>query len=202
MDINQSGIYKITNTITGDIYIGSAKNLTKRRCNHFDGLRRKVHHSIHLQRAWDKYGSTAFSFSVIEEMVFPEHYDIRLIGEHLICREQYYIDTLKPTYNILKEAGTRLGAKLTLEQVLKMRVKGRGRKHKVYEMDTNFNLLRVFDRVNDCAESISKSKAHVSICMMGEKLYRIGKNVYIGQQEYSSGKFKDSRKFRQLKKWI
>lgn len=202
MDVNQPGIYKIINTLTGDIYVGSTRNLVRRKCNHFDALRRGVHHSIYLQRACAKYGIDNFTFEVIEEMKFPVDYEPKLIAEHLVCREQYYMDTLAPMYNILKEAGqSRLGTKFTPEQLNKRIGKKYGRSHKVYEMDTDFNLLRTFDRVNYCAEAIGKSKAHVSICIMGDRVYRIGKNVYIGEQEYKSGKFKDSRKFRHLKKW-
>jgi group I intron endonuclease len=39
----------------------------------------------------------------------------------LIEREQYYIDLLNPEYNILKIAGSRLGAKHTIEAIAKIK---------------------------------------------------------------------------------
>jgi group I intron endonuclease len=39
----------------------------------------------------------------------------------LIKREQYYLDTLKCEYNILKKAGSRLGCKHSLETLLKFK---------------------------------------------------------------------------------
>ena len=39
----------------------------------------------------------------------------------LIEREQYYIDKLNPEYNILKIAGSRLGANHTLDAIVKIK---------------------------------------------------------------------------------
>jgi predicted GIY-YIG superfamily endonuclease len=50
----KSGIYKIVNTKTGKIYIGSAQNIKCRFGNHLSELRRGVHHSIHLQNSYNK----------------------------------------------------------------------------------------------------------------------------------------------------
>lgn len=43
------------------------------------------------------------------------------MGNILLEREQYYIDTLNPEYNILKIAGSRLGVKHTLEVIEKIK---------------------------------------------------------------------------------
>lgn len=56
-----------------------------------------------------KYGYSNFSLDVIE---YCE-------SDKLISREQYYIDLLKPEYNILKIAGSRLGSKHSPETLLK-----------------------------------------------------------------------------------
>jgi NUMOD1 domain len=52
-----------------------------------------------------KYGHSNFSLDILEYCKPNE----------LISREQYYIDTLNPEYNILKTAGSRLGKKLSYE---------------------------------------------------------------------------------------
>jgi hypothetical protein len=61
------GVYQITNTITGDLYIGSTiRNFRDRWLSHRSDLRRQKHHNQRLQRAWNKYGEQAFAFSVVE----------------------------------------------------------------------------------------------------------------------------------------
>lgn len=110
MITNNCGIYKITNTITGDYYIGSACNISNRWSLHRRTLANNKHHSIHLQRAYNKYGAEYFKFSVLE---YCEK-------EKLIEREQYYIDSKRPSYNILPIAGSSLGIKRSEEAKRKM----------------------------------------------------------------------------------
>lgn len=59
-------IYLIRNKINGKFYLGSTKNLHKRKLKHFRDLKNKKHHSIYLQRSYDKYGVDNFEFIVIE----------------------------------------------------------------------------------------------------------------------------------------
>jgi group I intron endonuclease len=58
-----------------------------------------------------KYGYCNFSLDILE---YCE-------PSILIKREQYYIDTLNPEYNILKKAGSSLGYKHTKETLLKFK---------------------------------------------------------------------------------
>ena len=60
------GIYRITCSITGKFYIGSAANMQTRWAGHRSYLSRGKHHSKHLQYAWSKYGPDVFIFEVIE----------------------------------------------------------------------------------------------------------------------------------------
>jgi group I intron endonuclease len=70
------GVYKITNTLDGKVYIGSTTIDTDWRWStHLALLRRGKHHNRHLQRAWDKYGESAFSFEVVEQGTTQE--DVR-----------------------------------------------------------------------------------------------------------------------------
>jgi len=89
-----SGIYVIRNKENGKIYIGSSQNIHKRSLEHRSGLRRGVHDNNHLQKAWNKYGESAFEFGVLE----------RCEVEMLVEREQFWIDTIDPSimYNIAK----------------------------------------------------------------------------------------------------
>lgn len=80
------GIYKITNTVNGKIYIGSSKNIESRWSCHLSDLRRNDHHSKHLQRAADKYDISVFKLEVLQETKEDE----------LIKVEQEYLDKLRP----------------------------------------------------------------------------------------------------------
>jgi len=87
------GIYKITNSINGKFYVGSARSLYKRGLEHLEKLKKRKHKNPHLQSSFNKYGSI-FSFEVIEICNIDE----------LFIREQYYLDELRPNYNINKKA--------------------------------------------------------------------------------------------------
>lgn len=98
-------IYAIVNTVNEKRYVGSAVNLRVRWYNHKDSLRHNRHHSIKLQRAWNKYGADKFSFVILEEIEDP-----RL----LIKREQFWIDRYNAAtkgYNCRPTAGSSLGYK-------------------------------------------------------------------------------------------
>lgn len=97
----KSGIYKIQSK-SGKIYIGSAIDINKRWNLHKNSMVKNKHHNIHIQRSFNKHGIDYFSFSVLE---YCEK-------EKLIEREQYYIDMMKPEFNICKTAGSTLGIKL------------------------------------------------------------------------------------------
>lgn len=106
----KSGIYQIINKINNHSYIGSAVSIESRFRTHKSCLKNNKHHSLYLQRAWDKYGEYNFEFLILEYVQ-----DIPL----LLKREQYYLDELNPEYNICKIAGSCLGVKGTKESNLK-----------------------------------------------------------------------------------
>lgn len=93
IDKDRSGIYKITNIITNDFYIGSAVKLSRRIYRHRNELKNNKHSNIILQRVVNKYGINNF---IVECLEFCEK-------EDLLIREQYFIDTLHPKYNIRTE---------------------------------------------------------------------------------------------------
>ena len=118
--MNKAGIYEIINLITGDHYIGSAKNFIKRFRIHLRQLRLGIHHSTYLQRAWNKYSEDAFEIIILEIVE-----DLSL----LIQREQYWIDNIRSTYNICKIANSSLGVKRSEETNEKCRSSHIGEVH-------------------------------------------------------------------------
>ena len=84
-----SGVYKITNTVTGDFYIGSSKNVRQRWAVHKCKSTWNEHPNKQLYQDMCKYGVDKFEFEILEEVE----------SESLKETEQQFIETLKPTYN-------------------------------------------------------------------------------------------------------
>ena len=89
------GIYKITNTITGDFYIGSSKNVKRRWASHKWSSVWKKYPNKQMYLDMQEYGKDKFVFEVLE-VVEPEE---------LKEKEQKFIQTLKPTYNNYNASG-------------------------------------------------------------------------------------------------
>ena len=83
------GIYKITNTITGDFYIGSSKDVKSRWAVHKCQSTWNKHPNNPMYLDIKNYGVDKFDFQVIEEV------EIDSLKE----TEQQFIELLKPTYN-------------------------------------------------------------------------------------------------------
>ena len=108
-NVNKSGIYKWTNKLTNDIYIGQSRDLSKRFIHYFNLSYLKSKETLVISRALIKYGYSNFSLEILE------YCDIVNLTE----REQYYLDKLNPRYNTLKIAGSSLGYKATEESKAK-----------------------------------------------------------------------------------
>ena len=90
-----SGVYKITNTITGDFYVGSSNDVKKRWRSHKWPSRWKRYPSNPMYQDMQKYGLENFIFEVLE--VVEEDYLKKV--------EQEFIEALKPTYNDTRANG-------------------------------------------------------------------------------------------------
>ena len=90
-----SGIYKITNTITGDFYIGSSKNVKERWISHKCKSTWKNYPNNPLYQDMKKYGVDSFAFEILEVVE----------AKKLKETEQQFIETLKPTYNNINAKG-------------------------------------------------------------------------------------------------
>ena len=84
-----SAVYKITNTVTGDFYIGSSKDVKLRFASHKWPSRWDKYPNNPMYIDMRKYGTDKFVFEVLEEV------EIDKLKE----AEQKFIETLKPTYN-------------------------------------------------------------------------------------------------------
>ena len=107
---NKSGIYKWTNKLTNDAYIGQSVDLAKRFIRYFNLSYLKNRKTLVISRALIKYGHSSFQLEILEYCNIAD----------LTEREQYYIDKLNPKYNTLKIAGSSLGYKQTEETKIKI----------------------------------------------------------------------------------
>lgn len=92
-DLKISGIYCIINIKNSKKYIGSSKNIRQRLWSHRAELRHNKHENSHLQNAWNKYGEYNFDYYILEKCE----------ESLLLEKEQFYIDTINPEYNMNKE---------------------------------------------------------------------------------------------------
>lgn len=82
-------IYKIHNVLTSQIYIGSSIDIKERIRRHFKDLKANIHHSLKMQRSFNKYGIENFKVEYLATC--PEEY------RHLL--EQWFIDNNDCYYN-------------------------------------------------------------------------------------------------------
>ena len=84
-----SAVYRITNTVTNDFYIGSSKDVEKRWESHKCKSRWNDNPNSPLYLDMQKYGVDKFAFEILAEVEI----------EQLKETEQKFIEKLKPTYN-------------------------------------------------------------------------------------------------------
>ena len=84
-----SGIYKITNTITNDFYIGSSKNVKNRWAHHKIPSTWNRQPNSQLYKDMKKFGVDKFSFEILAEVEEGQLKEM----------EQQFIEKMHPTYN-------------------------------------------------------------------------------------------------------
>ena len=94
-----SGVYEITNLITGMRYVGSSLHLADRLYKHRNMLTNNYHDNIHLQRSWNKHSCENFRFSIIEHCENYKEREQALFDEYI--KEGKWKTHL---YNISKDA--------------------------------------------------------------------------------------------------
>ncbi len=75
------GIYEWVNILTGKRYVGSSKNIEKRKKEHFQKLDKGIHPNTYLQNAWDQ-DRDDFSFTILKTCA----------QDDLLEWEQFYVD--------------------------------------------------------------------------------------------------------------
>lgn len=85
-----SGIYKIINKRTGEVYVGQSMNIDLRCKQHFNELENGIHNNFDLQEDYNK--GDEFSVEIIEKINISNS---RKLKQELESREVYWIHKLR-----------------------------------------------------------------------------------------------------------
>ena len=182
----KTGIYLWKNILNNKCYVGSALDIKKRLGIYFSmaALKNKLAKSNSLiYSAILKYGYSNF------ELVILEYCDKQILLE----REQYYIDLLKPQYNILRTAGSRYGVTLSEKTKLLIGLSSKGRIHtkEAKAIMSKLAKLRIKEKAsmhgkNHTVETrlkISEAKC-LNICI--KNIYNEEINIFLGNEKAAS----------------
>lgn len=159
-----TGIYEIRCTANGLRYIGSATDIDRRWGEHRRELRGNRHANARLQKTWNKYGSHAFEWVLLEQGI-PES---ELIARERIHLAPYLSDRRAQVFNIRPEPRSNLGMRHSPEARRKISeaVKRRWREHP----RTREEILALVEM----AAAARRAKTH---CIRGHEL--TPENTYI-----------------------
>ena len=150
ININDIGVYRLYFKGTDNFYIGSTTESFKQRYRrHIHDLKLNKHCNSILQNAYKKYG-----IPLIE---------ILDICNKELCleKEQFYIDTLNPKYNIAKKAGNTLGVRMKPEILEKKSIKV-----DVFDLEGNF--VNTYKSINQACRELGSAPSNVTKSMKTE----------------------------------
>lgn len=167
----KSGIYCLVNTENQKKYVGSSKNIYQRLQKHRAYLRKNMHENKKLQNSWNKHGEDCFQYYVLE-----------FCSESMLLeREQFYVDTLKPWYNITREI---VRLKLSEESRVKMsksRIEGfkKGtvklyQEKPIHQYTLEGQYIQSFKSIKEASEKIGITRSSINRFLEGK--YRKGGN--------------------------
>ena len=191
----KTGVYQIRNVINNHCYIGSTtRKFYKRKSEHLKELRNGGHHSIILQNAWNKYGKDNLVFEILEECS----------PENCIEREQFYLDTLKPKYNIRIIAKNNFGIKHSNKTRKKLSEKQKGCNNSFYgkhhTLETKLILRNLSLNVPIHSEEY-KEKLKLLWKQHNHPFQKLDKHPMIGKHHTEQSKLKNSLSQKGKPKW-
>lgn len=116
---SSSGVYALICKVNNKFYVGSSVNLANRLLDYMQPAYLGIRASSPVIRAIVKYGYINFCFVILETCLL----------EDVLEREQFWLDFLKPEYNLSPKAGSTLGVYLSEETKSKMRLAHLGKSH-------------------------------------------------------------------------
>ena len=143
------GIYLITCLVNGKQYVGQSRDIHKRKIQHKHRPQSKMREDV------KSYGWDLFKFEVLEECEV----------EKLTERENYYIKTLKPAYNIALE-----GQQIAEETRQKLREINLGKQYpKFWKAVRCIEKDVVFESVKLAAKNCNTTSSSISTVLHGKQ---------------------------------
>jgi group I intron endonuclease len=164
----KAGIYLWKHNESGKKYVGSAVNLSRRlRTYYIPSELKRIDN--YISRAIILHNHSAFSLAILE------HIDISNLSKEnarklILEREQYYIDSFNPEYNILLIAGSTLGFIHTVETKTLI---SKARKGKFSSAETKAKLREAKTgekNPNFGKTHTAETKAKLSVANLGKSL--------------------------------
>lgn len=157
---NSKGVYIIKNTINNKVYVGSTFNtFSSRYITHKSRLKRNIHHSPHLQNAWNKYGEDNFKFIPLE----PLEDDVIISKREEILIKKY--NSILDGYNVIALVEGRRIKKHSKETRARM---NKDKYKKVCQYDLSGNFIKTYKSMDSTKEAGFNPKC-VSECCCGRR---------------------------------
>ena len=157
-----AGVYQITNTVNGKIYIGSSINVYQRWYEHI-----KASSNIVLGRAIRKYGADRFVIEMLETLDISDLTQ-KESKDFLTYYEQHYLDKdisfvgSGDGYNVSKDATSVLGYKWTDNQLQKI-------EQKIDCYSTVGDFIKTYKSLAYVEENLGINHSKVSLCINGKR---------------------------------
>jgi hypothetical protein len=91
----RAGIFVITNTLNGKVFLGSSTNLDGPLNKHRFALKIGRHLNAALQADWNQAGADAFRFEIVDEVQIRDEPGFNL-NDELLLLEEIWIEKLQP----------------------------------------------------------------------------------------------------------
>lgn len=144
-------IYKITNKINNNCYIGQSINVKQRWLEHTSTafLPNRVEYKYPLYRAIRKYGLDNFEFEILE---------IVNSKDNLTTQELYWYNEYKPEYNQM----------IPLEHTS-------GSKKPVYKIEKgSLKILKRYDSIRSASVAVENDESHIAAVCRGKEISAAG----------------------------
>lgn len=169
----KAGIYRWTRLETGESYVGSSVNLSRRFRYYFSlNYLKECKGSSHINRSLLKYGYSSFSLEILEYCPVSE----------VLQREDYFFKLFKPEYNLCKKAGNRSGmkhsektktllrapkseetkAKMSASKMGNPNGKNQPAAIKIKVTDIELNTKTIYDSIREAARALNIPQAPIS----------------------------------------
>jgi group I intron endonuclease len=166
---DKAGVYLWTHKESGKKYVGSSVHLTNRLSKYYSKKHLEKNKS-YINNAILLHGYSSFSLSILENINIT-NFSKNKARNIILEREQYYIDSLLPEYNILKIAGSSLGALHTEQTKTKISEALKGENHPFFGKTHTEETLAKMSGENNHFHGKShtpEAKAKMSVAKTGE----------------------------------